>query len=169
MSDFNSISTFVKCDNFKVGGYLWPIDYNVNDAYLKFSNENGLTWEKSSTSIINRDIGFNDYIIMNNVQGGDNINLSANTNSYLRAGPGERFGGPDGKGTGLTYDPRGQITIGLTHKDADGDSTDISIHGSSLKQHSSITDKELNITGDKIKLQYPSKGEKLFQESPLNF
>ena len=169
MSDFNSISTFVKCDNFKVGGYLWPIDYNVNDAYLKFSNENGLTWEKSSTSIINRDIGFNDYIIMNNVQGGDNINLSANTNSYLRAGPGERFGGPDGKGTGLTYDPRGQITIGLTHKDADGDSTDISIHGSSLKQHSSITDKQLNITGDKIKLQYPSKGEKLFQESPLNF
>ena len=106
---------------------------------------------------------------MNNVQGGDNINLSANTNSYLRAGPGERFGGPDGKGTGLTYDPRGQITIGLTHKDADGDSTDISIHGSSLKQHSSITDKELNITGYKIKLQYPSKGEKLFQESPLNF
>ena len=51
MSDFNSISTFVKCDNFKVGGYLWPIDYNVNDAYLKFSNENSVSLKAKNNKI----------------------------------------------------------------------------------------------------------------------
>ena len=40
---------------------------------------------------------------MNQVKGASGINMAPTTNSYLRAGPGERTGGADGKGTGLTY------------------------------------------------------------------
>ena len=106
---------------------------------------------------------------MNQNKGGSGVTLVPNTSSYIRAGPGERTGGVDSKGTGLTYTPRGQITLGLTHEDHDDASTDISIHGSSLTQHFSATHKEISIIGDKVKLQYPSSGEKLFQESPLSF
>ena len=175
MSDFKSITSFVKCDHLKIGGQAWPHQYSIDNAYLKFSNINGLEWEQSSAAINNFDSGLNDYIVMNNRKGGSGINLTSNTSSYIRAGPGERLdvslgsGGVDGKGTGITYEPRGQITLGLTHEDADADSTNITIHGSSLKQHSSITDREVSIIGEKVKLQYPSSGEKLFQESPLSF
>jgi len=175
MSDFRSTTPFLKCDNLKIGGISWPKQYTTDNAYLKFTNTSGLEWQAASDSLSNVDVGFNDYLVMNQQKGGSGITIAANTNSYIRAGPGERLddsmgsGGPDGRGTGITHEPRGQITIGLTHEDADKDSTDITIHGSSLKMHSSITDRELSFIGDKVKLQYPSSGEKLFQESPLSF
>ena len=168
MADFLSSTSFIRADNFQIGGYTWPNDYSDN-SFLKYTDEEGLQWTPASDALINVDDGLNDYIIMNQIKGGDGIVLSANTSSYIRAGPGERTGGVDSKGTGLTYTPRGQITLGLTHEDHDQDSTDISIHGSSLTEHFSATHKEISIIGGKVKLQYPSKGEKLFHESPLSF
>ena len=175
MSDFKSTTSFIKCDNLKIANQLWPTDYDIDNSYLKFSDATGLFWERSFNSLANVDVGFNDYILMNNVKGGSNVNLSTNTNSYIRAGPGERFdaelgtGGVDGKGTGLTYTPRGQITLGLTHEDTDVDSTDISVHGSSLALHSSLTNRELAFIGEKEQLKFPSSGEKLFQQSSKSF
>ena len=168
MSDFNSITSFVICDNLEVGGQNWPSRYTIDNAYLKYSNINGLQWHAATDSLRNDDTGLNDYLVMNQQKGGENTTISANTMSYLRAGPGQLTGGSDGKGTGLTYDGRGQITIGLTAEDTDEGSTDINIHGSSFTRHSSITDRELSFIGDKVNLQYPSSGEKLFQESPLS-
>ena len=170
MSDFKSTTSFIKCDRLKIGGRSWPPEYNVEHAHLKFSSaQGGLIWERATNSLINIDGGINDYILMNPVKGGesaaDGTNIYANTNSYLRAGPGENTGGVDKKGTGLTYTPRGQITIGLTHEDTEVGSTEVSIHGSSLTEHSSFTHKELSLIGEKEKLQYQSYGEKLFQES----
>ena len=175
MSDFKSTTSFIKCDNLKIANQLWPTDYDIDNSYLKFSDASGLFWERSFNSLANVDEGFNDYIVMNNVKGGSNVNLSTNTNSYIRAGPGERFdsvlgtGGVDGKGTGITYAPRGQITLGLTHEDTDVDSTDISVHGSSLALHSSLTNRELAFIGEKEQLKFPSSGEKLFQQSSKSF
>ena len=171
MSDFKTTTSFIKCDNLKIANQLWPGEYDVDDAYLKYSSTIGLFWERTNTSIVNVDEGLNDYIVMNNVKGGPNINISTNTSSYIRAGPGERVdaflgsGGVDRTGTGITYDPKGQITLGLTREDADKDSTDISIHGSSLTMHSSLTHREIEFIGEKEKLKYPAYGEKLFQQS----
>ena len=168
MTDFLSTRAFIRCDNLQIAGKNWPSNYNDN-SYLKFSVADGITWHPATDSLNNTDGGLNDYIIMNQNKGGSGVTLVPNTSSYIRAGPGERTGGVDSKGTGLTYTPRGQITLGLTHEDHDDASTDISIHGSSLTQHFSATHKEISIIGDKVKLQYPSSGEKLFQESPLSF
>ena len=154
MSDFNSITSFVMCDNLQIGGQNWPSRYTIDNAYLKYTNINGLQWHAASDSLRNDDIGLNDYLVMNQQKGGENITIAANTMSYLRAGPGQLTGGSDGKGTGLTYDGRGQITIGLTAEDTDEGSTDINIHGSSFTRHSSITDRELSFIGDKVNLQY---------------
>ena len=174
MADFKSSTSFIKCDHLKIGEKSWPKQYNQDNSYLKFTNANGLEWFAASDALNNVDGGeINDYIVMNQQKGGSGVTLSANTSSFIRAGPGQLVGastggGPDGKGTGITYTPRGQITIGLTEEDADEGSTDINIHGSSLKQHTSMSDREFSIVGDKTKLQYPSHGEKLFQESPLS-
>ena len=175
MSDFRSTTSFIKCEDLKINEKRWPSDYTVDNAYLKYTNVGGLEWFAASDALNNEDGGvLNDYIVMNPQKGGSGVTLSANTSSFIRAGPGQLVGaaiggGPDGRGTGITYTQRGQITIGLTEEDADEGSTDISIHGSSLKQHTSITDREITIIGDKVKLQQPSYGEKLFQESPLSF
>ena len=91
MSDFKSITSFVKCDHLKIGGQAWPHQYSIDNAYLKFSNINGLEWEQSSAAINNFDSGLNDYIVMNNRKGGSGINLTSNTSSYIRAVPGERL------------------------------------------------------------------------------
>ena len=175
MSDFKSTTSFIKCDNLKIANQLWPTDYDIDNSFLKYSDATGLFWERSFNSLANVDVGLNDYIVMNNVKGGSNVNLTTNTNSYIRAGPGERFnsfletGGVDGTGTGLTYTPRGQITLGLTKEDSDVNSSDISIHGSSLTLHSSLTNRELAFIGEKEHLKYPSSGEKLFQQSSKSF
>ena len=51
-------------------------------------------------------IGENDYLVMNPVKGGSNINLNTNTNSYIRAGPGEIIGSSGADGYGSTCDGR---------------------------------------------------------------
>ena len=114
MSDFKTTTSYLKCDNLRISGKSWPSHYDTDNSFLKYSERDGLTWERSFNSLDNNDTGLNDYIVMNPYIGASAETLKTNTNSYLRAGPGERTGGFDGKGTGITYEPKGQITIGLT-------------------------------------------------------
>ena len=124
MSDFRSTTSFIKCEDLKINEKRWPSDYTVDNAYLKYTNVGGLEWFAASDALNNEDGGvLNDYIVMNPQKGGSGVTLSANTSSFIRAGPGQLVGaaiggGPDGRGTGITYTQRGQITIGLTEEDA---------------------------------------------------
>jgi len=160
MSDFIINNSSVSCIDLKINGLLWPNDYrNSNNNYLRISNTGLLTWQPASSLIQNDNtssINNNYYMVMNPSLGADNTSLSAKTNDYLRVGLGSQTGGVDGKGTGLNYTPRGQLTIGLTAED-----TILSgnVFGSSMTEHVSLSHKDISIIGKKENTKSPINGD----------
>ena len=102
----------VNCSTLKVSGFSFPSSdlgnmnknpdntYVFDNQYLKYSiikrppEEGGpegmLVWEKSSSNVLNIDSGtdnygrdsIHNYLVMNEIKGGQDINLSTNTTSY---------------------------------------------------------------------------------------
>ena len=87
MSDFKTTTSYLKCDNLKISGKSWPSHYDTDNSFLKYSEKDGLTWERSFNSLINNDTGQNDYIVMNPTIGESAATLKTNTNSASRSPP----------------------------------------------------------------------------------
>jgi hypothetical protein len=159
MSDFIINNSSVSCIDLKINGLLWPNDYtNSNNYYLRISNTGLLTWQPASTLIQNDNtssINNNYYMVMNPSLGSANTSLSPKTNDYLRVGLGTQTGGVDGKGTGLNYTPKGQITIGLTAEDT---SLSANVFGSSMTEHVSLSHKDISLIGKKENTKLPIIG-----------
>lgn len=154
MGDFIINNSSISCIDLKINNQIWPNDYtNATNNYLKYTAD-GISWQPSTT-IVNNDLVNNNYLIMNNSLGSDTTELKPITIPYLRCGLGSQTGGADNKGTGLTYTPRGQITIGLMEEDTLITSN---VFGSTMTQHLSLTDKEVSVINTKESTQLPLIG-----------
>ena len=166
----------ISCTEISINGQVWPINYE-NNRYLRYKVNEGLIWDTVNTFIENdtsESIKDNYHMVLNNNLGSGSlsnpVNLLPVTNDYLRAGLGSRTGGSDNSGTGLTYSPRGQITLGLKESDTNNSSNSF---GSTLTDHLSLTHREVTIIGKKEYLRYPIFGEpdytrSLFTSSKLD-
>ena len=159
MSDFIINNSSISCNDLKINGLLWPNDYiNATNNYLRISNTGELSWQPASTIIQNDNtssINNNYYMVMNPSLGSATTTLSPKTNDYLRVGLGSQTGGVDGRGTGLNYTPRGQLTIGLKAEDT---SLSENVFGSSMTEHLSLSHKDISLIGKKENTKLPIIG-----------
>ena len=167
MGDFIVNNSSLSCRDLKINGQLWPNNYsNVNNYYLRFNDPetagigdpSGISWQPASTVILNDNsssINNNYYMVMNPGVGSTGSTLIPKTNNYLRSGLGSQTGGVDNKGTGLSYTPKGQITIGLTAEDTTLVSN---VFGSSMTEHLSLSHKDVSIISKKENTILPRKG-----------
>ena len=170
MSDFIINNSSISCIDLKINGLLWPNDYSssVENGFLRFNTVDGLSWQPSQSLINNADdqtvpsFGNNYYLIMSSSIGSESTQLAPYTNNYLRAGLGSQTGGSDNCGTGITYTPKGQITIGLKEED-----TNISqnSYGSTMTSHYSLTYKEISIIDTKENIRDPIPGGAEYNKS----
>ena len=171
MTEIFTNNSSLSCINLEINNELWPNDYPINNRFLKYTVNQGLSWELPQLTIDNKDendvsIGYNHYLVLNQERGSSLTDSVPITNNYLRAGLGTNTGGIDHQGTGLSYTPRGQITIGLNEEDTGlSNISSYNGYGASMTEHISMTYKEISIIDNKDKPIHPIIGGADFNKS----
>ena len=167
MSEFSVQDASLRCDFLTINQVPFPQTYPTISNFLKYDAQlQELVWDIASTSVATNETD-NEYLILSATKGneGGSVTMNPKTSSNIRGGIGVRddrgtSGGPDGKGTGLTYTPKGQITIGLTKENTDIISA-TNEKGVSMTDYTSLSHKELFINSINDTKYYNSNYEQV--------
>ena len=145
----------------------WPSTDNISERFLYYNGiDGGLSWQKATTVLLPNNTGDFSYLVENRIEGNQsrNIKLEPYTNKYLLIGGSSQNstlinGGPDGQGSGLSGDIKGQLTIGLNKENIKLEG--YNNFGASMTDHLSLSHKEIRLI-DKYNINehniiFPSK------------